>query len=237
MSGRAPVELPNPKAVPEFVDPAEWRKYCQETREYYANHGHHGEGEDEGHTQEDHGTRDESHTLTFSVPDRCDEDICVSCVTYCYLGLLACCCLVVPGLMIYVGIRYHWCQDIFSPWVIVGGILCYINLFIFILHWRENKTISLKKILSRDKRTKYYLFLGLSLIIIIGWVGAFARIMNTFDGEGWLGAPMMSDPVCMFYMHDVIWGITTLPFFFIFLFIFLFCCWAGYAGCCDNDDD
>ena len=30
------IVLPDPKAVPEFVDPKEWRKYCHDTREYYA---------------------------------------------------------------------------------------------------------------------------------------------------------------------------------------------------------
>ena len=229
------IQLPDPKAVPEFVDPAEWRKYCLETRAYYASQESGGPVLPEGQTL----NTDETHTATDcnccgNVGDDC-EDLSVRYVTYGFLASLACCCVVLPGIMIYVGVNYYYCQDIFAPWLILCGVMSYLSCILFLCHWKENKTFSIKKV---ENKCKYGAILGFFGILVILWAWGFGRIFSVSESNlGMLDDPMMSDPECKLYLYEFPFWLTLFPFMFIFLFLFGFFCYASCICCCDNDDD
>ena len=244
MMSSSPVQLPDPKAVPEYVDPAEWRKYCHDTREYYAN-------QSQGNMQEEVGvsvTEGVIQPLNMSEGkifgkwyEDCSDTLYRYSI-YCLLGLIAGCSLILPAIMLYVGVRFYYCDDIFAPWLIVGGVICYINCLLFFINWKENKTLNIRKVANK---CKYWVFLVFSGITVIWWLLGFVRIFgpahrklrNSNSSDlGMYDDPMMEDPVCKFYLFTFPYWITLVPFIFIFLFIFLFLCYAC-CMCCDNDDD
>ena len=46
--------------------------------------------------------------------------------------------------MLYAGIKYQYCEDIFTVWLIIGGVLCYVNFIMAIVYIYAKKTQSPK---------------------------------------------------------------------------------------------
>ena len=235
------IVLPDPKAVPEFVDPKEWRKYCHDTREYYAAQLPEEVCDDAPLTEGLIQPLNMSESRTFGYGYEDCEVVFVRYATYSFGGLLACCALFLPALMLYVGVNFYYCDDIFAPWLIIGGVICYMNCLLFLYQWNENRTCSLKKVVNK---CKYFTFLVFSGIVIIWWLFGFVRIFSTGNTRrpdlgkelGMLDDPFMRDPVCKFYLYTFPFWLTLVPFIFIGIFILLVFC---YACCiyCGNEDD
>ena len=103
----------------------------------------------------------------MSVRDECeynseyDDDytcpLCCVVVKYILVAALVIFFTIIPSLMIYVGVSYRYCQDIFSAWLLAGSLLnvcCKVFLFI---HSFDINIVALgkdpyRKVLSRLKR-------------------------------------------------------------------------------------
>ena len=146
-----------------------------------------------------------------------DDDSCPLCCTvlkYILVIILVCFFLVVPYMMIYIGANYSYCEDMFAPWLLIGGVLCYVDYLILI------SKEQLKRHFSVNANFVYYVFLGFLVIIMIWWIFGFGRIfsgaMNT--------DPVMDDPVCKWYLYTFPFWLTLCPFVIFFLISFVFCC-------------
>ena len=62
--------------------------------------------------------------------------------------------LILPNIMLYIGITYSYCQDMFSTWLIVGGTLFYLDS-LFFLSWmflrRKKKVSSSKQLIASSE--------------------------------------------------------------------------------------
>eukprot|EP00092_Neocalanus_flemingeri_P002633 GFUD01002820.1.p1 GENE.GFUD01002820.1~~GFUD01002820.1.p1 ORF type:complete len:173 (+),score=13.58 GFUD01002820.1:265-783(+) len=121
----------------------------------------------------------------------------------------------VPFLMIYVGISYIHCEDMFAIWLLIGGVLCYIDLLILIVA-KALKT-------PENQAIPYLAFFGILLIILIWWVFGFGRIFSGAMNR----EPVMDDPVCKWYLYTFPFWLCLSPFV-IGIPILLICC------CCLN---
>ena len=237
--------LPDPKNVPEFMDPKEWRKYCQDTRDYYANHNS-GHPEEESHRQllhnQEQGQMVVDSDQSGCLPEGDCEDIFVKISTILCLGSLLCCLVILPPIMVVIGINFFHCDAVFPSWLIVGAVIWYVDLLSFWVHWKANKTMSFKKV--EDKR-KFFLFIGVAVILIIWYSIGFARIFGPARRamRGWstdpgiYDDPMMKDADCHFYMITFNFWLTLLPCIFFGFFILFLCIFACICFCDMNEDD
>ena len=66
-----------------------------------------------------------------------------------------------PAVCIYIGFSYHYCDDEFSIWLIIGGFLIYLDVSLFIWTW-----------FSTQRRSRYIriycTFILVSVIIFFG---------------------------------------------------------------------
>ena len=146
-----------------------------------------------------------------------DDDSCPLCCTvlkYFLVLVLVCFFLVVPFFMIYVGVNYSYCEDLFAPWLLIGGVLCYVDYLILISKW------PLKKFFEVNTTYIYQVFLAFLVIIMIWWVFGFGRIFSGAMNED----PVMSDPVCKWYLYTFPFWLSLSPFLLFFLILFVFCC-------------
>ena len=147
-----------------------------------------------------------------------------------------------PAVLLYIGFAYHYCEDIFSIWLIVGGFLVYLADGLFLWTWYVNRTFSYKKL--KNKRA-HFTFLAVAVLVVIWWVCGFARIfgparkiMKTgiYDPNdiGIYGLPFMDDPECRAHLYEFPWWLMNTTFIILGWFlvsIFVYAC----LGCLDND--
>jgi len=130
-----------------------------------------------------------------------------------YIGFI----LITPSLMLYIGITYDYCEDMFSTWLIIGGIVCYVDALLF-LSWiflrRKNKVDDMTYTVCDFSCLKCSLgiFIVVSVFLLIWWVFGFGRI---FSGSV-LEDPIMEDPVCRWYLYKFSFWLSLLPFFLLF---------------------
>ena len=118
--------------------------------------------------------------------------------------------ILIPGLSIYVGITYYYCQDMFAPWLIVGGILGYGNLSLCLVR------MFLKRCFNIKNDCLLCAICVLSAILLIWWVWGLGRI---FSGAI-LEDPVMEDPVCKEYLYRFPLWLTITPFIMLFVGLF-----------------
>ena len=134
--------------------------------------------------------------------------------------------ILLSSLMIYVGVRYRYCEGLFSWWLIIGGVLSPV-VFIFVL-------LALRTSLYKLKCCYNFLFIFNSVIVLaifIWWIFGFSRIMSGQHGQ-W--SDIQNDGICQWYFFWIPVWITLLPWFIIAVVIFRLC--VKYV-CCDIDDD
>ena len=176
----------------------------------------------------------------------CDDDdmepsyIVWCCSGYTAVSLLAIFSLLLPPLMIYSGHVYSYCDDLFPPWLIIGAVLWYIEIVVFTLNRKTNKTMNVKKVTNP---CTYMLFCMFSTFFLIWWVFGVGRIFgparsvmrgHTPSDLGIYDDPMMEDTSCKLFMYQLPFWICMIPFFFIGGFkltLLAFAC----ASVCDPD--
>ena len=140
--------------------------------------------------------------------------LCCTVLKYFLVMILFCFFLVVPAIMIYISISYSYCEDIFAPWLMIGGVLCYLDFLILL------SKEPLKRHCSVNTNFVYYVFLAFLVIIMIWWIFGFGRIFSgAMDKD-----PVMRDPVCSWYLYTFPFWLTLSPFAIFFLISFVFCC-------------
>merc|ERR1719471_261742 len=122
--------------------------------------------------------------------------------------------IIIPAIMIYVGISFGYCQDIFSAWLLVGGVLCYLDFLILLSKW------PLKKYCGINSTYVYYVFLFWLAIILLWWVFGFGRIFSGAMNQ----EPIMSDDDCKKYLYTFPFWLCLSPFLIFFIILFIFCC-------------
>ena len=146
-----------------------------------------------------------------------EDDSCPLCCTvlkYILVMILLCFFLVVPFIMIYISISYSYCEDIFAPWLLIGGVLCYVDFLILL------SKEPLKRNCNVNTNFVYYVFLGFLVIIMVWWIFGFGRIFSGVMNKD----PVMKDPVCSWYLYTFPFWLTLSPFVIFFLIFFVFCC-------------
>ena len=157
----------------------------------------------------------EEEDVQFEGPNLAQKCCLLFCKMLMYLFVLSLLCvfLGVPFLMIYIGINYNYCQDMFTYWLVIGGVLCYITIGIFCI----------MMIIDQDTRYKsciYLAFFGFLLLILIWWIFGFGRIYSGSMNRD----PVMDDPVCKWYLYTFPFWLTLAPFALLFI--------GCLAGCC-----
>ena len=146
-----------------------------------------------------------------------EEDTCplyCTIVKYILVVILFCFFLVTPLIMIYIGVSYRYCEDIFAPWLLIGGVLCYLDFLILL------SKEPLKRHCSVNTNFVYYVFLIFLMIIMIWWVFGFGRIFSGAMERDLV----MEDPVCRWYLYNFPFWLTLSPFIIFFFVSFVFCC-------------
>ena len=118
-----------------------------------------------------------------------------------------------PILMLYVGIRYLYCNDLFAPWLIAGGVLhicTYMSLLLNYICQREFK-------FRGDKFG--ILFFTILFITFIWYIFGFGRIFSGSMNE----ETMMEDDVCKWYLYKMPFWLTLMPFILLIPICFVVC--------------
>ena len=130
-----------------------------------------------------------------------------------YILSLLCFLLVGAFFMIYIGINYSYCQDMFTYWLVVGGVLWYITILILIVK------IYMDVSDSCNYQCHYLVLIGFLSLIIIWWIFGFGRVYSGAMNRD----PVMDDPVCKWYLYTFPFWLTLAPFALFFI--------GGFAGC------
>ena len=114
--------------------------------------------------------------------------------------------LLTAGFSIYVGITYNYCQDPFSPWLIVGGILVYGNLILFLVMVLLKRCFDVKHGVVMPG-----MICVVSVSLVVWWIWGFGRIhIGSMDEE-----PVMEDPVCKEYLYSFPFWLTITPYIMV----------------------
>ena len=114
----------------------------------------------------------------------------------------------VSSLMVYVGVRYNCCEDIFSPWLITGGVLNIVDVILLLL------------VLITSKEWIIIFAYLISLAIFIWWIFGLSRI-----GSGYILKEQIhikDNPICKWYFYWIPLWLTLMPFLII---VVVFCVW------------
>lgn len=136
---------------------------------------------------------------------------------------------VLPAVMLYIGVAYDYCGDMFSTWLITGGVLIYVDSFLF-LFWmflrRKKKVDDITYEICNIPCSPCFLgILGaVSFAIVIWWVFGHARILSGSMVED----PVMEDPACRLYLFTFPFWLCILPYIFLFLGV---CTCFAYIVC------
>ena len=118
--------------------------------------------------------------------------------------------LVLPVLMLYVGVSYHYCDDLLSIWLIVGSVLMLIDIPVCGIHFSLNRVICSRYVYNK---TAFIMFIIASSFVGIWWCFGFGRI---FEENGDIyQEEFMKDEVCKFYLFTFSYWICLIPFIFI----------------------
>ena len=137
--------------------------------------------------------------------------------------------IVLPAMMLYSGITYDYCGDIFSTWLLVGGVLAYLDSFIFLV-WmflrRKHKMDDVTYTICDLPCMPCFLgiFAVVSITLVIWWSIGQGRL---FSGSI-IQDPVMEDPVCKLYLFTFPYWLCILPY--LVLFLGCFACFA-YIVC------
>ena len=131
--------------------------------------------------------------------------------------------------MIYIGVRYRYCEDLFSWWLIIGGVLNPVGSIFGLLALRT----SMKKLRCCNNLLCSFNFVMILAIlaIFIWWLFGFTRILSGQNGD-W--SDIQNDGICQWYFYWIPVWITLLPWFIIVVVIIKLCV---EDFCCDTDDD
>lgn len=123
--------------------------------------------------------------------------------------------IIVPCIMIYFGVSSLHCEDLFPIWLIIGGVLCYITLIIFVIYM----CMAMRK--AACTGISFYVFSGFSFLLCIWWVSGFTRLAGSAryadiekkaqEVKGIFGEPWVSDPLCKQYLLDFPFWLTISP--------------------------
>ena len=138
------------------------------------------------------------------------SSVCHDALDYFVYFLVGAYCIIMPGLSLYFGIAYYYCEDQSAPWLIVGGVLGYGNISFYLV----------RKFLKRfigDKIHDWLLgmIIIVSIILLFWWVWGLSRILS----GSILDDPVMEDPVCKEYMYRFPFWLTLIPFIIVFFWM------------------
>ena len=115
-----------------------------------------------------------------------------------------------PLLTFYVGFKSRYCEDMFSTWLIFGGVICSVDCLVGLLR------IAVKRAGMIDLIPYVDLFITIMfLITIVWWVFGSGRI---FSGSI-LKDPIMEDPSCKWYLYTIPFWYTLCPMIIIIGFM------------------
>ena len=131
------------------------------------------------------------------------------------LRLFLCSSILLPPTMVYIGIKYHHCDAIFPPWMIIGAVFWYLDCILCGFY---------KK--GCYNNFSVYLIIAITVLLVIWWVFGFSRIfgparsaLRGYDLDlGIYDDPMMDDAECKLYMFTFNFWLCLLPFIFIGMF-------------------
>jgi len=103
-----------------------------------------------------------------------------------------------PGVCIYIGFSYHYCEDEFSIWLIIGGFLIYLAVLLFISTW-----------CSSGYGYHHCAFVLLVVIIFFWWLYGFTRIPFMLE------EPIMRDRECKYALFRFPFWFTMMPWIFL----------------------
>ena len=127
--------------------------------------------------------------------------------------------ILLSSLMIYVGVRYRYCEDLFSPWLITGGVLNMLDVIFLFLAFRTCKTVSC-------------IAYGISFAIFIWWIFGVSRIFSGSIFKEQIH--IENNGICKWYMFWIPFWLSLLPFLIIAV---IFCSWCFEDCCCENNED
>ena len=135
---------------------------------------------------------------------------CKHCIKYLFFLVLLIFLIISPFLMLYVGVVYSYCDDMFSIWLILGAVLILGDAILFIFYKCDGRE-------SEKNCVTLFLF-GVLVILFIWWVWGFGRIFSGSMNDD----PLLEDPECKQYLYDFPFWLSLLPFIFLFVGMFGF---------------
>ena len=118
-----------------------------------------------------------------------------------------------PILMFYIGVQYLYCNDLFAPWLIVGGVLHVCTYLLLLLNFIDKQECNF----FQDKNG--ILFFTFLFITFIWYVFGFGRIFSGSMNDD----PLMEDEVCRWYLYKLPFWITLMPIFLMIPMCFIIC--------------
>ena len=167
----------------------------------------------------------------------CDNDCFWKCNKWLLFFVLVPYILIGPGVILFIGFRYQYCEDIFTLWLIIGGFLLYFDVFLAGVSWVVNRSFHFKKL---SFNCVYYLFILVTVLIVLWWVTCFVRIFGParrpeLNNNLMLDPRMMDDPECRKHLYQFTFWLVLTPFMLIgwfFMSIFIYAC----CYCCCSED-
>ena len=148
--------------------------------------------------------------------DRRDSPGCYYVTKYFLIVLFGVYFIIIPGFCIYVGIAYSYCEDMFATWLIVGGILGYLDLSVYLFRRLLKRSFDEYRDDCKNNDCLLGMINVVSAILLVWWVWGFGRIFSGSMNED----PVMEDPVCKEYLYRFPFWLTITPFPMLFIGLF-----------------
>ena len=137
-----------------------------------------------------------------------------------------------PPLMLYAGVTYRSCEaePYYTDLLITGGSTWYIALVFLAVNCWINRTVNIKKLLYMNTTEViiFLLFLASATAFLVWWVWSVAEILGPAHdamrgrntGPGIYGESWRTNKDCKFWIFNLSFWITMLPFMLMGYFIF-----------------
>ena len=124
-----------------------------------------------------------------------EESKCWKVLYYLFIVLIVSYFMTAPILMLYVGISYLNCDDMFAPWLIIGGVLHICTFLPLFFNFMNEQKCDI-------------LFFTMLFVTFIWYIFGFGRIFSGSMNED----TIMDDEVCKWYLYKIPFWLTLMPF-------------------------
>ena len=146
---------------------------------------------------------------------------CCAVFFYLLISLIIAYFILAPFFMLYAAKIYFYCDDIFVPWLIVGGTSHIITYTLFLVNYVIRKQVDIDSENYSEIGIRRFLLL---ILTIIWYIVGICKILNELIGGG---NKKLEGDLCKMYLYRVTFCFTITPFILLIPLFLVICYFIG----------